>query len=368
MEEFIFTIPGRIDQYWYNKGYVKYFLDKAQGKPVRLKVTSYGGDVGEAVAISNLLAEHGNVTVEFIGFNASAATWMAFGAKSVEAHEDAMWLAHKCAVGIDIYGALNADQLEAKIKELENAKKSNEAIDLMIAKKYADRCKKKVKDVMDLMAQSRWMPASEALQWGFVDKVLPGINKKPVISDEIFNSFEAMGLPVPELPKNDDKGSLAQQIIDGVKNLINPSKDNHSTTNNINPIMRTDFVSVSQVLNCQGLEEKDGKVTLTVDQVKALNDALVAANSAKEKAEGDLTAAKNDKKTAEDNLTAAINAIDGLSPEVKNAADVPAKVQVIKNVLDKVPGMLPATPANQREGTVDFSQVSVDPINNFENE
>lgn len=353
MDEFVFSIPGIIDRYWYNKGYVKYFLDKAQGKPVRLKVTSYGGDVAEAVAISNLLAEHGNVTVEFIGFNASAATWMAFGAKSVEAHEDSMWLAHKCATGIEIYGALNADQIDAKIKELENAKKSTEAIDLMIAKKYADRCKKTVKDVMGLMTESRWMPVSEALEWGFIDKVIPGINKQPLISDEIFNSFEAMGLPVPELPEN-KKDSVVKQILEGVKNLIAPQKDNDSITNYTKPIMRTDFVSVNQVLNCQGLEEKEGKVTLTVDQVKALNDALVAAGSAKEKAEGD--------------LTAAVNAIDGLSDEVKNATGIPAKVQAIKNVLDKVPGMKPAAPTNQADGSPDFSDVAVDPINNFENE
>lgn len=367
MDEFVFSIPGRIDQYWYNKGYVKYFLDKAQGKPVRLKVTSYGGDVGEAVAISNLLAEHGNVTVEFIGFNASAATWMVFGARSVEAREDAMWLAHKCATGINIYGALNADQIDAKIKELENAKKSNEAIDLMIAKKYADRCKKTVKDVMDLMTESRWMPVSEALEWGFVDKVLPGINKKPVISDEIFNSFEPLGLPIPELPQNETKDGLARQIIEGIKGFMAPQKNNDSMTN-IKPIMRTEFVSVNQILNCQGLEENEGKVTLTVDQIKALNDALVTANSAKEKAEGDLTTAKNDKKTAEDNLTAAINAIDALSADVKNAVDIPAKVQVIKNVLDKVPGMKPAAPTNQADGSPDFSEVALDPINNFENE
>lgn len=44
------------------------------------------------VAMSALMAEHGNVTVEFISFNASAATVLAFGAKSIEMHEDGMWL------------------------------------------------------------------------------------------------------------------------------------------------------------------------------------------------------------------------------------------------------------------------------------
>ena len=74
MNETVITLFGTIDRYWYNKNYLKYFLDKAKGQPVRLKVSSYGGDVAEAVAMSALMAEHGNVTVEFISFNASAAT------------------------------------------------------------------------------------------------------------------------------------------------------------------------------------------------------------------------------------------------------------------------------------------------------
>ena len=83
MNETVITLFGTIDRYWYNKNYLKYFLDKAKGQPVRLKVSSYGGDVAEAVAMSALMAEHGNVTVEFISFNASAATILAFGAKSI---------------------------------------------------------------------------------------------------------------------------------------------------------------------------------------------------------------------------------------------------------------------------------------------
>ena len=132
MNETIITLFGAIDRYWYNKNYLKYFLDKAKGQPVRLKVSSPGGDVAEAVAMSSLMAEHGNVTVEFISFNASAATILAFGAKSIEMHEDGMWLAHKCSLGIDIWGHLNADQIEGAIKELQNKKKSAEAIDLSL--------------------------------------------------------------------------------------------------------------------------------------------------------------------------------------------------------------------------------------------
>ena len=38
MNETVITLFGAIDRYWYNKNYLKYFLDKAKGQPVRLKV------------------------------------------------------------------------------------------------------------------------------------------------------------------------------------------------------------------------------------------------------------------------------------------------------------------------------------------
>lgn len=363
MEEFVFTIPGIINQNWYNKNYVKYFLDKADGKSVRVKVTSYGGEVGEAVAISGLFAEHGNVTVEFIGFNASAATFMAFGAKAIEIHEDAMYLVHKCMTGVNIYGTLNSDQLETKIKELQNTKKSTEAIDLMIAKKYTDRCKKEIKDVMNLMAEDRWMPASEAMEWGFVDKVIPGINKKAKITDEIRNEFSAMGMPLPTVSV-DDNDTLADKIINGIRSFL-PKEKNNTIITDIKPIMRTDFISVNQILNCQGLEENAGKVTITVDQLKVINDAIATANGDKVKAEGDLRIANEARTTAETKYNDTVAAFDGLSDEVKSATNVADKVAVIKNVLDKVPGVKPATPTTQTDGKTDFSDVAKDPVNSY---
>ncbi|MCP3895967.1 MAG: Clp protease ClpP [Bacteroides sp.] len=361
MDEFVFAIPGIINQYWYNKNYVKYFLDQAKGKPVRVKVTSFGGEVAEAVAISNLFAENGNVTIEYIGFNASAATFMSFGAKSIEIHEDAMYLVHKCMTGVNIYGALNADQLELQIKELQNSKKSAEAIDLMIAKKYTDRCKKGIKDVMDLMGEDRWMSATEAKEWGFVDKVIPGINKKAKITDEIKNEFLAVGIPLPDI--NDE--TLADKIINGIRNILPKEKSENNVIEN-KAIMRTEFIYVNQVLNCSGLEEKDGKITLTVDQFKAINESIQTANGDKAKAEGDLKIANDGRATAETNYNNAVAALDGLSDDVKNATDVAAKVAVIKNVLDKVPGMKVVTPTPQNDGKTDFSDVAIDPINSFE--
>ena len=285
MNETVITLFGSIDRYWYNKNYLKYFLDKAKGQPVRLKVSSPGGDVAEAVAMSSLMSEHGNVTVEFISFNASAATILAFGAKSIEMHEDGMWLAHKCSLGIDIWGHLNADQIENAIKELQNKKKSAEAIDLMIAQKYINRSGKTLKEIITLMEEERWMPATEAKEWGFIDKVIPGTHKKPQVTNEITDCFTALGLPLPviaseEKPESGDK-NLVSQIINGIKGVLSTGNKTDISNSNTVISMRKEFTFINQILNCEGVEEKDGKILLTVENLKAINDAIKIANDAK---------------------------------------------------------------------------------------
>lgn len=375
MNETVITLFGAIDRFWYNKNYLKYFLDKAKDQSVRLKVSSPGGDVAEAIAMSSLMAEHGNVTVEFISFNASAATILAFGAKSIEMHEDGMWLAHKCSFGVDIWGQLNADQLEDTIKELQNKKKSAEAIDLMIAQKYINRSGKSLKDVIALMEEERWMPAAEAKDWGFIDKIIPGTHKKPQVTDEITDCFTANGLPLPVLsaseaetqPKGNER-NLVSQIIDGIKGLFpaNNTSEDISNSNTVIP-MRKEFTFINQILNCEGIEEKDGKTSLTVENLQAINDAIKVANEAKTKAESDLTAANTARQTAENNLTAVVNNLDSLSDSVRNAADNKTKVQVIRDIVAKIPGTATASHQESNEDSK-FADIATDPINSYENE
>lgn len=373
MNETVITLFGSIDRYWYNKNYLKYFLDKAKGQPVRLKVSSPGGDVAEAVAMSSLMSEHGNVTVEFISFNASAATILAFGAKSIEMHEDGMWLAHKCSLGIDIWGHLNADQIEGAIKELQNKKKSAEAIDLMIAQKYINRSGKTLKEIITLMEEERWMPATEAKEWGFIDKVIPGTHKKPQVTNEITDCFTALGLPLPVIaseekpkPESGDK-NLVSQIINGIKGVLSTGNKTDISNSNTVISMRKEFTFVNQILNCEGVEEKDGKILLTVESLKAINDAIKTANDAKTKAEHDFETANTAKETAENSLAAVVNDLDSLSDSVKNAADNKAKVQVIRDIVARIPGTGTASHQEANEDNK-FADIATDPINSFENE
>ena len=336
MDEYVINLEGAIERYFHGRDYVKYFLGLAGDKPVRLKVNSLGGDVNEALAISNLLAENGKVTVEFIGFNASAATWMAFGASAIEAHEDCLWLAHKSSISMDVYGQLNADDVDAKIEELKGLKKSMDAIDLMIAKKYADRSGKTIKDVLEMMSQETWISAEDAKEMGFIDRIIPG-GGKAKIDNSMVNMLKALNMPVPELKNDED--SFVRRILDGVKSIVNRDSK-------ISVVMNRTFKVVNELLGVEGLEVKNGVVQLNENQLETINSAVKKARQEAEDAKG-----KYDK---------LVNELNELSDCVKNAEE-DKKVEEIKKVLDKMPDI-----DNDKRGGNEnkkFADVAVDPVN-----
>lgn len=351
MKEYIIDLFGDITNWGYSRNYIKYYLDQAGKNPVRLRVTSFGGNVNEAIAISKLLEEHGDVTVEFIGFNASAVTWMAFGAKRIVAYEDTLWLAHKSSVAVSFYGAFNADSIEEKIKELQNKKQMAEALDLIIAKKYADYTGKTIEEIFGLMGESKWLTAQEAKDWGFVNEVLPGkMNKN---SSAATNLFEAMGLPpVPEVKTDNTKeDTLVNRIVDGIKGIFKNDDTNHDKI--INTVMNKEFLSVNKVLNIEGFEVADNKVTLTVEQMKIINTALTNAGQEIDQ--------------ADNKYNGLLAKIDGLSDVVKNAADEDAKIEAIRDIVNKIPASV-VNDNNGGNGNRTFDDVAVDPINRFDEE
>lgn len=354
MEEFVIEINGMIDHYGWQRSNVRYLLNKNKGKRVRCKINSWGGSVNEAIAISKLFEEHGNVVVEFIGFCASAVTWMAFGAASREMHEDSLWLCHKSSIPVDVYGQMNADQLAEAIQKLQNDKKNQEAIDLIIAKKYAEKCAasgKTMKDVCELMKQERWLPAEDVLTWGFIDKVIPGINK---VTNEYRNlmieNCAALQLPIPAFPEELPKEDLADRIINGVKSLFKLNQN----SNNPNPqtTMKKDYVAVNTLLGVEGLAEKDGKVELTTEQMQKIADAL--------------TAAATDKQTIEET----VKALDAMSDNIKEISGLTNKVNAVKAVMTMLPAGVPAGNVIPKEKPeVDYADSKKDPVNQyFDNE
>ncbi len=351
MERKQININGILDSWGYQRSNVSYFLNKYKGQPVLVVVNSMGGSVNEGLAISRLFEQHGDVVVRFIGCCASAATWMAFGANGIEMAEDAFLMIHNCSNLISVYKSMKIEDIEATIRELESVKKSQEAFNLTIAKKYADHSAngKTLDDIITLMAEERWMTAAEALEWGFVDEVLPGVNR---MSEEARNlvvqNCAALNLPAPHFQKTEEK-SMVRELLDGLKSMMGrygtatdgmektgeDEEDGADLTetgegndnNNQNDLtMNKKFVNLIALLAIASnqVTEEDGSVTLDMAQLQLIEDAL------------------NEAKGLKAQLKDVEDVLDGVSDNVKGMEGLKNKALALKGLVGQFPIQAPA--------------------------
>lgn len=347
-----------------------------EDEPVTLEVDSLGGDVMEAISISNTLKERGNVTAHIVGFCASAATWLVYGCNKVILNDDCAFLVHKCSSYIDAWGMMNADELDALIEKLKSEKKSNEAIDLIIAQKYAKHSggKLDVKSALKLMKEERWMLPEEALALGLVDE----ISEEHVLAKtdyaarlHVINSMSNM----PKLPERfldpdahneptDEKKGFVQKVKEALTEIFGGSIKMVADVATIKPVevkpeikMNKEFVKVNEILNVEALEESEGRISLSVENVKAINDKLAELTTL-------LDTLKAEKQTADDSLAAAETAINSISEEVACMDTMEDKVNAIKDALDKVTNVTTEVHA-QNEGNGHEEEVAIDPVNAY---
>ena len=192
-------LKGYVGGYDFDSNYVDYVLAQNKDKPVNVLIDSLGGSLAKALSIASAFKAHGNVSVHFVGMNASAATIASLGAKHISMDSSAMYLVHKCSTEFFEWGSLNADQLEAVRSQCDAAIRDLNKLDNNIATMYAGKCSKPQADLLDLMRQGGWLSATEAKQWGFVDEVTDFNEPKPVLTDAVASAMAAAGIPVPDI-------------------------------------------------------------------------------------------------------------------------------------------------------------------------
>lgn len=143
-------------------GLMREDLERFGGKPITLRIHSAGGEVFAASAIrSMLMAYPGHVTAKIEGLCASAATYVAMAADTVQMQDSAFFMIHDpwtIALG--------------GIKELSQVVKMLKALKKGIVETYQSKTDLDADVLAKMMEDETWMSAQKALELGFVDEVI----------------------------------------------------------------------------------------------------------------------------------------------------------------------------------------------------
>lgn len=180
--------------------YVLERLRELKGQPVRVYVSSFGGNVADAFRIQQAFREHGDVTCYLVSFVASAATLLTLGAKRIILDPSCLYLAHKCSYYIVEYGQMNEDELREAIARLAKNAEDLVTIDRVAANLYAARSGKTEEEMVAIMKEARWLSCDEVLRLGLADEVQTIVSADSQIAQALAN-ISALGLP--DIPKND---------------------------------------------------------------------------------------------------------------------------------------------------------------------
>lgn len=287
----------------FDRNYVDYVLNQHMDKPVNVLIDSLGGSVATALSIASAFRNHADVSVHFVGMNASAATIASLGAKHISIDANAMYLVHKCSSAFFEWGSLNADQFASLIADIEKIKADLDKLDLNIARMYSAKCKKNASDLLELMARGGWLTSQEALDWGFVDEItdLPE-EAAPKLTDAVASAMAAAGMPIPNIPiaDKDKEGGLATPDFGGASAIVEQARESTRLAQNVSrflaaiaslfsakpahqpeivsnaqiTIMSKDFHLLSAALGAEGIAVTDNVPSVSLDDLTTIEAAL----------------------------------------------------------------------------------------------
>lgn len=343
--EYNLSIDSHIGPWGYSKNYIRSQMSGFKNKPVSVRISSLGGSVDDALDIRQQFQDHGDVTCYLFGYVASAATILATGAKKTCMSKYAFYLIHKVSNWIDAWGSYNADQIQRLIDDLKANKLENDKMDLVLANLYAAKCKKKVSDILPILKEGRWLTAQEALEYGFVDEIIEE-GTRLNFDDSMKARFNMYQLPALPAMENDTEGSEEEPAPNWFNNFVNKffkaQKSDVATQAQNKPLnlsiqMKKDYQKVNSILNIEGVEvDKEGKVTLTENQVKALNDRITnleQESSDKDDEIAELKKQNENLKNGDGDETAKINGDEGQGNDVDKLNTAVEMFNSVKDLL-----------------------------------
>ena len=279
MKKYDLYLTGEVGGWGITADYVKYILDKKKDQPVDVAICSLGGYVNTGLQIYELFRNHGQVTCYFLGMSASAATFMAMGAKKVVMSKNALILIHNAMGRVFEWGDMNKEQLDELVKRLQFQRSQLNTIDDVLAEIYAEKSGKPIDDVKAKMKVAAWIKATDAKDFGLVDEVTEP-EQMPTNVRNIYTNSLIKDMGLPALPKgfNTQTGEenptagVLQKVVEMLKGLMpEPATDKSQ-----NEMKITVFAALAALMAAKDGFEADekGNVSLTQDQLKAVDDEL----------------------------------------------------------------------------------------------
>lgn len=245
-------------------------LARMSDEAVDVLIDSTGGNLGTGMSVSAAFRQHGNVSVHFVGMNASAATIASLGAKHISIDAGAMYLVHKCSMEFFQWGSLNADNFETLITDCEKIKADLDKIDINVAKLYAKRCRRKHEEMLELMKAGAWLSAEEALEWGFVDEITDFDDEEaPVLTEALVTAMASEGMPIPDLPMaaNESTSQFAR-LLAVIKSFFK------SPTEAIKNTMKKTYQSLCSVIGVEAITLDGVNAVLTDEQLTTIDNHI----------------------------------------------------------------------------------------------
>lgn len=231
------------------KDFTKELLN-VETKNVALHINSPGGDVFEARAIQSAIAQSDKTVIAYIdSLAASAATFIALACDEVHMSDGAFFMIHNAWSVV----AGNANEIEKEVSILRK-------IDDSLCKDYTRKTGKEDSIVKEWMDSETWFTADEALENGFVDKILPGSKIENNAWD--FTGFENVPQALTKL-QAPPKEKMAQVPVAKTEPIIlnTPNEQEHSMTIDVEAL-NVKMADLEDQLNASKENEKKAEAKM----------------------------------------------------------------------------------------------------------